>query len=158
MFSPLWHWPNCSVMCSACERLPDRCLRSPPAWSPRLSADNTTSTGAYWNEALETLPWAEVERRQAPRIEAMLVPLRERSALYAQLHTDVPRDLRLATLTDLSALPFTLKDHVRVAQDRASDVQPLGDNQAVSTANIVQAIASSGTTGAPLYYGLTAPD
>jgi phenylacetate-CoA ligase/benzoylacetate-CoA ligase len=123
-----------------------------------LSADNTTSTGAYWNEALETLPWAEVERWQAPRIEAMLVPLRERSALYAQLHTDVPRDLRLATLTDLSALPFTLKDHVRVAQDRASDVQPLGDNQAVSTANIVQAIASSGTTGAPLYYGLTAPD
>ena len=123
-----------------------------------MSADNTTSTAAYWNEALETLPWAEVERWQAPRIEAMLVPLRERSALYAQLHADVPRDLRLATLTDLAALPFTLKDHVRVAQDRASDVQPLGDNQAVSTANIVQAIASSGTTGAPLYYGLTARD
>lgn len=123
-----------------------------------MSADNTTSTAAYWNEALETLPWAEVERWQAPRIEAMLVPLRERSTLYAQLHADVPRDLRLATLTDLAALPFTLKDHVRVAQDRASDLQPLGDNQAVSTANIVQAIASSGTTGAPLYYGLTAAD
>lgn len=122
--------------------------------SPLLSLP----TEAYWNEALETRPWVEVERWQAPQIEAMLGPLRERSSLYAQLHADVPRALKLGSFADLAALPFTMKDHIRGAQERATDLQPLGGNQGVPTPEIVQVIASSGTTGAPMYYGLTAAD
>ncbi|MCX7179812.1 MAG: hypothetical protein NTX56_13935, partial [Proteobacteria bacterium] len=113
---------------------------------------------AYWNEAMETLPWLEVERWQAQQITAMLEPLRQRSQLYGQLHASVPAGIQLGTFADLAALPFTMKDDIRAAQDHNSDAQPFGENQAAPLTDIVQAITSSGTTGAPLYYALTQRD
>src|SRR5450755_2498062 len=110
----------------------------------------------YWNPELETLPWAEVERWQAEQVTQMLSTLRRRSRLYARLHADVPDGLAVRSAADLAALPFTLKDDLRVAQLAASEAEPLGDNQAVPRDDLVQAISSSGTTGRPLYYGLTA--
>ncbi|HSC64180.1 MAG TPA: AMP-binding protein [Caldimonas sp.] len=113
---------------------------------------------AYWNAELETMPWADVERWQAGQVAAMLPALRERSRLYARLHAGVRDDLALRSAADLAALPFTLKDDLRVAQQEASEAEPLGANQAVPRAELVQAISSSGTTGRPLYYGLSARD
>ena len=115
-------------------------------------------SGEYWNAELETKPWAEVERWQAGRIAAMLPALRRRSPLYARLHAALPDAPALGSLAGLAALPFTLKDDLRAAQERASAEQPFGDNQAAPRANIVQAISSSGTTGTPLTYALTARD
>ena len=112
----------------------------------------------YWNPELETRPWPEVERWQAEQVAAMLGPLRRRSKLYARLHADVPDDPAVRAVADLAALPFTLKDDLRSAQLAASEAEPLGDNQAVPHDDLVQAITSSGTTGRPLYYGLTARD
>jgi phenylacetate-coenzyme A ligase PaaK-like adenylate-forming protein len=112
----------------------------------------------YWNPELETLRWEEVERWQAARVTEMLLTLRQRSHLYARLHAGVPEDMAVRSAADLAALPFTLKDDLRAAQDAASEAEPLGDNQAVPRDDIVQAISSSGTTGRPLYYGLTARD
>ena len=112
----------------------------------------------YWNRELETLPWPEVERWQAGQVTAVLPALRERSPLYARLHAGVRDDLVLRSAADLAALPFTLKDDLRIAQQAASETEPLGDNQAVPRADLVQAISSSGTTGRPLYYGLSARD
>jgi len=113
---------------------------------------------AYWNPELETKPWAEVERWQAAQVTAMLAPLRQRSRLYARLHAGVADDLALRSAAELAALPFTLKDDLRIAQLAAGEAAPLGDNQAVPRDDLVQAISSSGTTGRPLYYGLTARD
>jgi len=113
---------------------------------------------AYWNEALETLPWSEVERWQAQQIAAMLEPLRRRSQLYGRLHAAVPAGLALSSLADLAKLPFTMKDDIRAAQERNSDLQPFGENQAAALTDIVQALASSGTTGQPLHYALTQRD
>ncbi|MBI5277712.1 MAG: hypothetical protein HY854_14765 [Burkholderiales bacterium] len=118
----------------------------------------TASAGLYWNPELETLPWPEVERWQAQQIERALPAIRRRSAMYRELHEALPEDLRLASLADLDRLPFTLKEHVRAAQDAASDDAPLGRNQGVPLREIVQALSSSGTTGKPLYYGLTRHD
>ena len=112
---------------------------------------------AYWNAELETRPWGEVERWQARAIEAALPALRARSGLYARLHAAVP-DAPLRSLADLQALPFTLKDDLHAAQAAATDDAPFGDNQGVPTADIVQAVSSSGTTGRPLYYALTRGD
>jgi phenylacetate-CoA ligase/benzoylacetate-CoA ligase len=112
----------------------------------------------YWNQELETLPWPEVERWQAQRIAAMLPALRGRSALYAQLHAGLPAEPALRSLAELRELPFTTKDQLRAAQDAASDDAPFGRNQAVPLDEVVQAISSSGTTGRPLYYALTARD
>ena len=112
----------------------------------------------YWNPELETRPWAEVERWQADQVTAMLAPLRKRSRLYARLHAGVDDGLVLRSAADVAALPFTLKDDLRVAQLAAGEAEPLGDNQAVPRDDLVQAISSSGTTGRPLYYGLSARD
>ena len=112
----------------------------------------------YWNAELETMPWSELERWQAEQVTAMLPALRRRSRLYARLHAGVAEDLAVRSAADLAALPFTLKDDLRAAQDAASDDQPFGENQAAAQADIVQAISSSGTTGRPLYYALTARD
>lgn len=112
----------------------------------------------YWNRELETLPWREVERWQAGEIERALPGIRARSGLYAQLHVSLPRSLPIASFADLARLPFTMKDDVRAAQDAATDELPLGTNQCVPLADLVQTLSSSGTTGRPLYYGLTRAD
>lgn len=117
-----------------------------------------TTGRSYWNRELETLPWHEVERWQAHEIERALPGIRRRSGLYGHLHASLPADLRLAGLGGLARLPFTMKDDVRAAQDAATDEAPLGTNQAVPLADIVQVLSSSGTTGRPLYYGLTRHD
>jgi len=112
----------------------------------------------YWNEALETMPWVEVERWQAQRIDEMIAPLRQRSGQYRELHAEVDAAKAIRSLADLSELPFTLKDHIRDAQDRSSASEPFGANQSAPLSDIVQAVSSSGTTGRPLYYALTACD
>jgi phenylacetate-CoA ligase/benzoylacetate-CoA ligase len=116
-----------------------------------------TETG-YWNAELETRPWREVERWQAEQVTMMLPALRRRSRLYARLHAGVADGLAVRSAADLAALPFTLKEDLRAAQDDASDAEPFGANQAAARDEIVQAISSSGTTGRPLYYALSARD
>jgi phenylacetate-CoA ligase/benzoylacetate-CoA ligase len=113
---------------------------------------------AYWNAELETLAWSGVERWQASQLADALPALWQRSRLYARLHADARSRFAMRGLADLDALPFTLKDDLRAAQQAAGADTPFGDNQAVPLADIVQAIASSGTTGPPLYYALTARD
>lgn len=122
------------------------------------TADACSNDGTYWNASLETMEWSKVEQWQAQQISAALEPLRARSGMYRQLHSHVPAGFRLNHLADLSAFPFTLKEDIRAAQDRSSDDQPFGENQAVPLESIVQAITSSGTTGLPLYYALTERD
>ncbi|MGE0313476.1 MAG: phenylacetate--CoA ligase family protein [Lautropia sp.] len=116
------------------------------------------STGGYWNEALETLPWPQVLAWQATQLDAFVGPLRRRSALYARLHAAVPDPAAIRSIGDLQRLPFTTKDDIRAAQDAATDAMPLGANQGVPIADVVQVLSSSGTTGSPLYYGLSAAD
>lgn len=112
----------------------------------------------YWNAELETLSWAEVERWQAQQIADALPAIRRRSGMYRDLFKTTPAEIPLTDLSGLQRLPFTLKDHVRNAQEHASDEMPLGENQAVPLVDIVQTLSSSGTTGKPLYYGLTRHD
>lgn len=114
------------------------------------------TTGTYWNAELETRPWAEVERWQAAQIQAFVQALPLRSALYARLLANAPK--QVDSFAALSALPFTLKSDVRAAQDHTSAEHPFGDNQGAPTRDVVQTLSSSGTTGRPLYYALTAAD
>jgi phenylacetate-CoA ligase/benzoylacetate-CoA ligase len=111
------------------------------------------TTREYWNQALETLPWKEVERWQLRELTAVLPRLRARSKLYSRLPA-----LQLRELADLRRLPFTLKDQLRAAQEAASAAEPFGGNQAAALEDIVQCLSSSGTTGRPLYYALTVAD
>jgi phenylacetate-coenzyme A ligase PaaK-like adenylate-forming protein len=112
----------------------------------------------YWNEPLETLAWPDVERWQVRQLTIALAALRQRSALYRQLYCDLSNDARFAELDDLQSLPFTTKDALRAAQAQSSDSAPFGANQAAELRDIVQVLSSSGTTGQPLNYALTAND
>ncbi|HKY90545.1 MAG TPA: AMP-binding protein [Nevskiaceae bacterium] len=115
-----------------------------------------THDARYWLPELETKPWTEVERWQAPRIEGFVRHLPERSPMYATLLEGKPAQVRdFAALADL---PFTTKADVRAAQDTTSAEAPFGRNQGVATRDIVQTLSSSGTTGRPMYYALTAAD
>lgn len=115
-----------------------------------------TRDARYWNAELETLPWADVERWQAPRIAAFVADLPKRSPMYARLLGDRPQALR--DFASLERLPFTMKADVRAAQDETSADAPFGLNQGAATRDIVQTLSSSGTTGRPMYYALTAAD
>ena len=113
---------------------------------------------AYWNEELETLAWPQVERWQATQVTAALTRIRQTSRLYARLHDGLPLAPTFGSMGDLQALPFTFKDDLRAAQEAADDDAPFGLNQAVPRDRIIQAVASSGTTGRPLYYAMTRAD
>ncbi len=112
----------------------------------------------YWNEALETRPWKEVERWQAGEIARALPGIRSRSPMYRHLHQGLPAEPRLREFPELAQLPFTMKDDVRAAQDVSTDQQPFGRNQAAELGDIIQTLSSSGTTGRPMYYALTRSD
>lgn len=114
------------------------------------------SDARYWNAELETLPWAEVERWQAPRIAEFVAQLPARSAMYARILDG--RASMKAEFAALAALPFTMKRDVRGAQDQTRAERPFGDNQGAPTRDIVQTLSSSGTTGRPMYYALTRND
>lgn len=115
-------------------------------------------TQQYWNRELETMDWREVQRWQAGRIGAALPAMRARSAMYGELLASLPGEQGVPEFEALAELPFTFKEQVRAAQDAATDQEPLGRNQAAPLGDIVQMLSSSGTTGKPLYYGLTRHD
>lgn len=112
----------------------------------------------YWNEELETMPWPDVERWQMQQLAAALPALRARSRMYADLHATVPGDLPIRELADLRSLPFTLKDHLRAAQEASTAAEPFGRNQGAPLEDIHQGLCSSGTTGRPVYFALTRMD
>jgi phenylacetate-CoA ligase/benzoylacetate-CoA ligase len=88
----------------------------------------------------------------------MLPGVRKRSRLYARLHAGVPDALALRSAARPRRAAVHLQGRPARGAGRGSDDEPFGANQAAAQADIVQAISSSGTTGRPLYYALTARD
>jgi phenylacetate-coenzyme A ligase PaaK-like adenylate-forming protein len=122
----------------------------------------------YWDREFETRPWAWIEAWQAQQLAIMLETLPHRSELYRDLLAGAGRRVglrgywvgrgRLPTLDMLELLPFTCRAQLRQAQRDAPPGRPLGLQQAVPQQYIVQVVASSGTTGAPVFGGLTRRD
>jgi phenylacetate-CoA ligase/benzoylacetate-CoA ligase len=122
----------------------------------------------YWDREFETRPWGWIEAWQAQQLAMMLDTLPQRSELYRELLAAAGRRVglrgywikrgRLPTLDMLETLPFTSRDQLRLAQSSAPPGRPLGLQQAVPQQYIVQVVASSGTTGPPVFGGLTRRD
>jgi phenylacetate-coenzyme A ligase PaaK-like adenylate-forming protein len=102
----------------------------------------------YWNRELETKPWSEVLDWQRERVAEVVPQLARRSRFYAEKLVGA----------DPRALPFTTKDELRQGQEMPRRESPLGRQQAVALDDVVQVVSSSGTTGRPVYYGLTRAD
>ncbi len=111
----------------------------------------------YFDSEIETRPWSDVlawQRSQLPgfldRLSASLPLFRERLAGLDPCRADEPEVF--------AAVPFTTKDDLRGAQADLDPERPLGELQAVPMAEVVQVLASSGTTGTPVFFGLTEAD
>jgi phenylacetate-coenzyme A ligase PaaK-like adenylate-forming protein len=113
---------------------------------------------AYWDPELETVPWKEVLGWQAARVAPFLQALPERSAFHRNLLGQARLPRRATDLGFLADLPFTTKDQIRRSQDQRRPGEPLGRHQGVPLSAVVQTLSSSGTTGDPVTYALTAAD
>ena len=103
------------------------------------------------NEAVQTLPRAELERLQLERLQRLVATLHARVPFYRDRMDALgvaPSDIH--TLADLARLPFTSKADMR-------EGYPFG-LFAVDPSEIVEVHMSSGTTGKPVVDGYTRAD
>ena len=122
----------------------------------------------YWDRDFETRPWPWVESWQAQQVAKMLDSLPQRSELYRDVLSPAGSRVglrgywvsrgRLPSLEMLEHIPFTTKDQLRRAQSCSPPGRPLGLQQAVPQEYVVQVVASAGTTGPPVFSGLTSRD
>jgi phenylacetate-coenzyme A ligase PaaK-like adenylate-forming protein len=114
----------------------------------------------YWDPELETMPWGEVLRWQAARAVPFVRALPGRSEFHRALPGAVAGPVAggATSLEFLADLPFTTKDDIRRSQAERRPGQPFGRHQGVPLAEVVQTLSSSGTTGEPVIFALTASD
>jgi phenylacetate-coenzyme A ligase PaaK-like adenylate-forming protein len=116
-----------------------------------------TTTHTYWDEEFECRPWAETLRWQAAQLPAFVERLRSASLLYRDALAGVEPS-GIDSLPALAALPTTGKDDLRRGQEEIRPDLMLGMQQCAPQDDIVQVLSSSGTTGNPVYFGLTEHD
>jgi phenylacetate-coenzyme A ligase PaaK-like adenylate-forming protein len=113
---------------------------------------------AYWDAELETMPWEELRRWQAGQAGTWLAALPGRSRFHRDKLSGARLPERPADPGFLADLPFTTKEELRVSQQEGRPGEPFGRHQGVPLAGVTQVLSSSGTTGDPLNFALTAAD
>lgn len=108
-------------------------------------------------ESLDPRDWATRQADLAAHVPDLLRRLRADSPAWRERLAGVDPS-RFATVDSLVELPFTVKSELRAMQADATREQPLGGLQVAATRDLVQVISSSGTTGAPVFFGVTAAD
>jgi phenylacetate-CoA ligase len=104
-----------------------------------------------WNEAMETMPRADIEKLQSQRLQQVVGRIYKNVPFYRQKFEELglnPDPVK--GVADLSRLPFTRKTDLR-------DNYPFG-LFAVPHKQVVRIHASSGTTGKPTVVGYTKAD
>ncbi|HEY3490598.1 MAG TPA: phenylacetate--CoA ligase [Candidatus Deferrimicrobiaceae bacterium] len=104
-----------------------------------------------WNDEFETLPREALQALQLKRLRAMVDRVFSAVPFYRAKLSDAgyaPGSIR--SLSDLSALPFTTKEDLRVTYPFGLFAEPLE--------RVVRVHASSGTTGKPVVVGYTKRD
>ena len=105
----------------------------------------------FWNEQIETMDRADLERLQLERLKKLVDYCYNRVPFYRKRldEAGVTAD-KIKTLSDIQYIPYTTKDDIR-------DTYPFG-LFAVDKKEIVRIHASSGTTGNPTVVGYTKND
>ncbi|MFB6353330.1 MAG: phenylacetate--CoA ligase family protein [Halobacteriales archaeon] len=110
-------------------------------------------------DPIETEPWDEVLAEHERRLPRQLDYLVEESDFYRRRFEDWGVDpAAVDTLDALAELPFMTKADERACQSDLTPARPVGDHQTAPTSALNRIISSSGTTGRPTYFGLTAKD
>ena len=105
----------------------------------------------FWNEQIETMDRADLERLQLERLKKLVDYCYNRVPFYKKRldEAGVTAD-KIKALSDIQYIPYTTKDDIR-------DTYPFG-LFAVDKKEIVRIHASSGTTGNPTVVGYTKND
>jgi len=111
----------------------------------------------YFDPELETRPWGGLVEAQYERLPGYLADLVERVPFFADRLAGM-QVARAASPEVWADVPFTTKDDLRTAQADTDPARPLGALQGVPMDDVVQVLASSGTTGTPVFFGLTEAD
>lgn len=112
--------------------------------------------GTYFDRALETRPWAVVQAAAFAKAQAQLERVYELSPFYRRKYDEAGvKPALIRTSADFAQLPFFGKDEERLSQEEDA---PFGGHLCVSRDEIVRVHASSGTTGRPTFFALTARD
>jgi phenylacetate-CoA ligase len=120
-----------------------------------------TARGALWNEAIERMPREQMRALQLERLQKQVAYNFANSEFYRAKFTAVgmqPGDIR--SFDDFARLPLMTKDEHRVAQ--AESLERYGDPlRLINCApidKVVRINSTSGTTGMPTFYAVTAHD
>ncbi len=110
----------------------------------------------YWNEEMETMPQDRLYKLESEKLTEQVRYIYERSPFYrARLDAQGVKPDDIKCRDDVVKLPFTTKDDLRETQ--AND-GGLGGHQCAAKDDLVRIQGTSGTTGRPLYIGLTQRD
>lgn len=112
-------------------------------------------TTALFHPETDTRPWGQLREQQLAGFAPLLERLRG-SAAWRDKLDGAP--IAVSTEEELRALPFTTKADLRDAQTAPTDELPLGTLQVADTRDLRQITSSSGTTGTPVFFGLTGHD
>ncbi len=110
----------------------------------------------YWDKEIETMPLAKLVKIENDKLRRQLGYVYEASPFYKRKFDEAAIDpKRIASVRDLPRLPFTTKDELRQTQ---ADLGGLGGHQCAPMNKIIRIQGTSGTTGKPLFIGLTRHD
>ncbi len=111
----------------------------------------------YFNETIETMSFDEVrEKVQQPKLLKQIKYVLSSSLFYKRKFKDAGLESGdIIGLSDLSKIPFTVKDEIRESQAKSP---PLGEHMACGWEKVTRIYSSSGTTGRPAFMGLTHHD
>jgi phenylacetate-CoA ligase len=110
----------------------------------------------YWNEKMETIAGKDLESLEIGALRKQLAYVYAASPFYrkkldaAGVHPD-----DFSTREDLRKFPLTTKDELRSTQEEYGG---LGGHQCAPMEKIIRIQGTSGTTGKPLFIGLTRAD
>jgi len=110
----------------------------------------------YWNEEVETMPIDKLSKLEGELLKKEIDYIYAKSPFYHKKMDETgvsPKDIKGAG--DITKLPFTTKDDLRKSQ---MEYGGLGGHQCVPKNKLVRIQGTSGTTGRPLFVGLTAKD
>ncbi len=110
-----------------------------------------------WDSDTDARPWDETQRMALTAVGDLIARLHASDGGWSDRLRGVRPDSVLR-LSDLNEIPFTTKEDLRSAQTEIIEGQPLGAFQAAPIEDISLITSSSGTTGAPVYFGVTAHD
>ena len=110
----------------------------------------------YWDKEIETINDTNLRAIEFHALRKQLEYVHEKSLFYKEkFERSGVRPDDLKTLEDLRKFPYTTKDELRETQE---ELGGLGGHQCAGWEEIIRIQGTSGTTGRPLFIGLTRND